>query len=80
MYLITALNEIQVLMTIPGVSNYTALTTYPELGGIDRVDGDKYVISYVRLNRASRNVDQDARNGCPSKQQIPQFIPVTTSI
>jgi transposase len=30
-----SLKETQLLMTIPGVSYYTALTTYAEVGGID---------------------------------------------
>lgn len=39
-------------MTIPGVSHYTALTVYSELGEIDRFDGDKEVVSFVGLNPA----------------------------
>ena len=49
-----SLKETQLLMTIPGVSYYTALTIYAELGGIDRFDGDKEVVSYVGLNPVIR--------------------------
>jgi len=47
-------SETQLLMTIPGVSYYTALTIYAELGEIERFDGDKEVVSYVTRYRLSR--------------------------
>ena len=87
-----SLKETQLLMTILGVSYYTALTIYAELGGIDRFDGDKEVVSYVGLNPviresatrgskgASRNVDQVVCDGCSSKRQTPPFTRLTTSI
>jgi len=49
-----SLKETQLLMTIPGVSYYTALTIYAELGEIERFDGDKEVVSYVGLNPVIR--------------------------
>jgi len=49
-----SLEETQLLMTTPGVSYYTALTIYAELGEIDRFDGDKEVVSYVGLNPVIR--------------------------
>jgi transposase len=45
-----SLKGTQLLMTIPGVGHYTALTIYAELGEIDRFDGDNEVVSYVGLN------------------------------
>ena len=36
-----SLEETQLLMTIPGVNYYTALTIYAELGEVGRFDGDK---------------------------------------
>ena len=49
-----SLTETQLLMTIPGVSYYTALTIYAELGDISRFDRDKSVVSYVGLNPVIR--------------------------
>ena len=42
-----SLKETQLLMTIPGVSYFTALTIYAELGEIDRFDRDKEVVERV---------------------------------
>jgi transposase len=42
--------ETQLLMTIPGVSYYSALLIYAELGEVDRFDGHKEVVSYMGLN------------------------------
>jgi len=56
-----SLKVTQLLMTIPGVSYYTALTIYAELSEIGRFDGDKSVVSYVGLNpviRESRLADR----------------------
>ena len=49
-----SLKETQLLMMIPGVSYYTALTIHAELGEIDRFDGDKEVVGYVGLNPVIR--------------------------
>jgi transposase len=43
-------SEVQLLITIPGVSYYIALTIYTELGEIKRFSRDKEVVSYVALN------------------------------
>ena len=45
-----SLPETQLLVSIPGISYYSALTIYAELGEISRFDGDKEVVSYVGLN------------------------------
>jgi len=63
-----SLKETQLLMTIPGVSYYTALTIYAELGEIDRFDGDKEVVSYVGLNPVIRESDDSRIEGSISKR------------
>ncbi len=63
-----SLRETQLLMTIPGVSYYTALTIYAELGDIDRFDGDKEVVSYVGLNPVIRESGDSRIEGSISKR------------
>ena len=55
-------------MTIPGVSYYTAPTIYAELGGTDRFDGDKEVVSYVGLNPVIRESGDSRIEGSISKR------------
>ena len=61
-------SETQLLMTIPGVSYYTALTIYAELGEISRFDGDKEVVSYVGLNPVIRESGDSRIEGSISKR------------
>jgi transposase len=63
-----SLEETQLLMTIPGVSYYTALTIYAELGEIGRFDGDKEVVSYVGLNPVIRESGDSRIEGELSKR------------
>ena len=63
-----SLRETQLLMTIPGVSYYTALTIYAELGEIDRFDSDKEVVSYVGLNPVIRESGDSRIEGSISKR------------
>ena len=63
-----SLEETQLLMTIPGVSYYTALTIYAELGEIGRFDGDKEVVSYVGLNPVIRESGDSRIEGKLSKR------------
>ncbi len=63
-----SLKETQLLMTIPGVSYYTALRIYAELGEIDRFDGDKEVVSYVGLNPVIRESGDSRIEGSISKR------------
>ncbi len=63
-----SLKETQLLMTIPGVSYYTALMIYAELGEIDRFDGDKEVVSYVGLNPVIRESGDSQIEGGISKR------------
>ena len=63
-----SLKETQLLMTIPGVSYYTALTIYAELGEIGRFDGDKAVVSYVGLNPVIRESGDSRIEGSISKR------------
>ena len=63
-----SLKETQLLMTIPGVSYYSALTIYAELGDINRFDGDKEVVSYVGLNPVIRESGDSRFEGGISKR------------
>jgi len=63
-----SLRETQLLMTIPGVSYYTALAIYAELGEIDRFDGHKEVVSYVGLNPVIRESGGSRIEGSISKR------------
>jgi transposase len=63
-----SLKETQLLMTIPGVSYYSALTIYAELGEIDRFDGDKEVVSYAGLNPTIRESGDSRIEGEISKR------------
>lgn len=60
--------ETQLLMTIPGVSYFTALTVYAELGEIDRFDWAKEVVSYVGLNPIIRESPDSRFGGSISKR------------
>jgi transposase len=55
-------------MTIPGVSYYTALTIYAELGEICRFDRNKEVVSYVGLNPVIRESPDSRIEGSISKR------------
>lgn len=55
-------------MTIPGVSYFTALTIYAELGEIDRFDRAKEVVSYFGLNPIIRESGDSRFEGSISKR------------
>ena len=55
-------------MTIPGMSYYSALMIYAELGDINRFDGDKEVLSYVGLNPVIRESGDSRFEGGISKR------------
>jgi transposase len=61
------LEETRLLMTIPGVSHYTALVIYAELGDIDRFDRAKEVVRYVGLNPVVRESGDSRFEGGISK-------------
>ncbi|WP_117367869.1 IS110 family RNA-guided transposase [Natrarchaeobaculum sulfurireducens] len=63
-----SLKETQLLMTIPGVSYFTALTIYAELGEINRFDRAKEVVSYVGLNPIIRESGDSRFEGSISKR------------
>jgi len=65
-----SLRETQLLMTIPGVSYYTALTIYAELGEISRFDRDKEVVSFVGLNPVIRESGDSRIEGSISKRGL----------
>ena len=83
--------ETQLLMTIPGVSFYSALLIYAELGEIERFDGSKQAVSYAGLNPVIRESgdsrfeggfprqDPASSAGCSFRVRIQQFIRATTS-
>jgi hypothetical protein len=49
-----SLPETQLLMSISGVSYYSALMIYAEVGEVTRFDQDKEVVSYAGLNPVIR--------------------------
>jgi transposase len=63
-----SLEATQLLLTMPGVSYYTALTIYAELGEIERFDDDKSVVSYVGLNPVIRESGDSRIEGSISKR------------
>ena len=63
-----SLPETQLLMTIPGVSYYSALLIYAELGEIARFDGHKEVVSYAGLNPVIRESSDSRFEGGISKR------------
>jgi transposase len=62
------LDETQLLMTIPGISHYSALVIYAELGEIDRFDRAKEVVRYVGLNPVIRESGDSRYEGSISKK------------
>jgi transposase len=63
-----SLKETRLLMTIPGVSHYTALTVYAEVGEISRFDRDKEVVSFAGLNPVIRESGDSRFEGGISKK------------
>jgi transposase len=63
-----SLPETQRLMTIPGVSYYSALMIYAEIGEIERFDRDKEVVSYAGLNPVIRESGDSRIEGGISKR------------
>ena len=63
-----SLEETQLLMSIPGVSYYSALMIYAEIGEIDRFDRDKEVVSYAGLNPVIRESGDSRFEGGISKR------------
>lgn len=61
------LKDTRLLMTIPGISHYTALAIYAELGDIDRFDRAKEVVRYVGLNPVVRESGDSRLEGGISK-------------
>lgn len=61
------LREARLLMTIPGLSHYSALVIYAELGDIDRFDAAKEVVRYVGLNPVVRESGDSRFEGGISK-------------
>jgi transposase len=62
-----SLLETQLLMTIPGVSYYSALLITAEIGEIERFDEAKEVVSYAGLNPVIRESGDSRTEGGISK-------------
>jgi transposase len=78
-----SLEETQLLMTIPGVSYYSALTIYAELGEIDRFEDDKAVVNYAGLNPTIRESGDSRIEGEISKRgsgQLRWILTQSTSV
>lgn len=63
-----AREETQLLMSIPGVSHYSAVLLYAEIGEVDRFDTAKQVVSYVGLNPVVRESGDSRFEGSISKR------------
>ena len=63
-----SLTETQLLMTIPGVSYYSALIIYAEVGEAERFNRDKEVVSYAGLNPVIRESGDSRIEGGISKR------------
>lgn len=62
-----SLAETQLLMTIPGVSYYSALLITAEIGELDRFDTAKQVVSYAGLDPVVRESGDSRTEGAISK-------------
>ena len=63
-----SLPETQLLMTIPGVSFYSALLIHAELGEIERFDSSKQMVSFAGLNPVIRESGDSRFEGGISKR------------
>ncbi len=63
-----SLEETQLLMTIPGIAQYSALVVYAEIGEIERFDRAKEVVRYVGLNPVIRESGDSRFEGSISKK------------
>ena len=63
-----ALEETRLLMTIPGIAQYSALVIYAEIGDIARFDNAKQVVRYVGLNPVVRESSDSRFEGGISKK------------
>ena len=63
-----SLKETQLLVTIPGVSYYTALVVYAELGELNRFDSHKEVVRYMGMNPTIRESGDSRIEGGISKR------------
>lgn len=62
------LPETRLLMSIPGIAQYTALVIYAEIGEIDRFDSAKQVVRYMGLNPVVRESGDSGFIGSISKR------------
>lgn len=60
--------QMRLLMTIPGISNYSAMVIYAEIGDISRFHDAKQVVRYVGLNPVIRESGDSTFEGSISKK------------
>lgn len=60
--------EVQLLMTIPGVSSYSGLMIHAEIGEVDRFDEAKQLVSYAGLDPVVKESGETRTEGGISKQ------------
>jgi len=63
-----SIEPVRRLMTIPGVSCYSALTIYGELGDVSRFDSEKQAVSYAGLDPVIRESGDSRKESGISKQ------------
>lgn len=63
-----SIEDVELVMTSPGLSFYSALTTYAELGDVDRFDSAKQAVNYVGLDPTIRESGDSRKEGGISKQ------------
>lgn len=64
----STIDEVEFLVTIPGVGPYRALVIHAELGEIERFDGEKAVVSYVGLDPTVQESGDTRKEGSISKR------------
>lgn len=64
----STIDEVELLLTIPGVGPYRALVMHAELGEIDRFDGAEAVVSYVGLDPTVKESGETRKEGSISKR------------
>ncbi len=67
------IEETKLLMTIPGVSHFSALTIWAEIGDISRFSDEEKLCSYVGLVPSVHQSGSTRRYGSITKQGSPMF-------
>lgn len=64
----STIDEVELLLTIPGVGPYRALVIHAELGEIERFDGEEAVVSYAGLDPTVKESGETRKEGSISKR------------